>query len=94
MNTVSKGNSLTLMEGMASECACIGINGGTSLINNGINGILCDIDQVSDAITVLSERPDLRTSLGAAARKHIIENYSFSKWEEKWKNIIEESDNG
>jgi len=90
MNTVSKGNSLTLMEGMASECACIGIDGGTTLISDGKNGILCKLDELATSIKILAERPDLRKSLGKQARADMITRYSVSEWEKNWIDIIGE----
>jgi len=89
-NLASKGNSLTMMEGMASECACIGIDGGTTLIEHGVNGILCqpNVKDISDAIKALIKDEELRNRLGVAARESAIANHSVSLWKEKWADII------
>lgn len=90
MNTVSKGNSLTLMEGMASGCACVGIRDGTTLIEDGKNGILCNVDEIAEAVSILAERPDLRKSLGERARIDMIAKHSVKKWEQNWIEVIGE----
>lgn len=90
MNTVSKGNSLTLMEGMASECACIGIDGGTTLIDNGENGVLCKIDEIAKTIKNLTENPTLCKFTGKQARLDMISRHSVAKWENEWIEVIGE----
>ena len=87
-NLSSKGNSLTLMEGMSSECACVGIEGGTTLINDGENGVLCKTDEIAEAIKILVERPSLRESLGKQARLDVIAGHSVSGWKKKWIDVI------
>ena len=90
MNLISRGNSLALMEGMASECACIGINGGTTLINDCINGILCQPEQILASIKRLAGNCTLRKELGKQARLDMIAGHSPAVWERKWINLIGE----
>ena len=90
INTFSRGNSLTLLEGMASECACIGIEGNNTLIEDGENGLLCqaNADSISMAIIKLMNDFDLRKRLGAQARRDMIKNHSVDEWEKKWIKIL------
>jgi len=90
LNTVSKGNSLTLMEGMASGCACIGVDGGTTLIENDINGLLCraTADDIASKINLLINDKKLRDRLGTRAREDIIRDHGEKEWREKWTKVI------
>ena len=92
LNTVSKGNSLTLMEGMASGCACIGVKGGTTLIRDNENGLLCDgtPEDITEKIMILVNDTILRGKLGFNAREDIIRDHSRKEWREKWLNLINE----
>ena len=89
-NLYSRGNSLTLMEGMSSECACVGINGGTTLIEDGISGSLCEpkVDDVVDKIKRLMADSELRSILGKQSRKDIMREHNKEKWEREWMNVI------
>jgi len=87
-NLSSKGNSLTLMEGMSSGCACIGIEGGTTLIEHGINGVLCSPDDISENIKMLIANEELRNGLGARARKDVICRHGANEWKGKWIDVI------
>jgi len=90
MNTSSRGNSLTLMEGMASKCACVGIDGGTTLITNMEDGLLCDAtpESIANSIMLLMSNDELRSFLGKNAREKIIKDHSRIEWKEKWINLI------
>jgi len=90
INTASRGNSLTLMESMASGCACIGIENNNTLIRDGINGILCQPNEesISNAINKLIQDDALREKLGKQARIDIIRKYPFSKWHRKWCKVL------
>ena len=90
VNTFSRGNSLTLMEGMSSECACIGVEGNNTLIEDGINGLLCqsNAESISAAIRKLMHDKGLRQRLGKQARQDMIANHSVDKWEREWIKIL------
>ena len=96
LNTVSKGNSLTLMEGMASECACIGVAGGTTLITNNKDGLLCCAtpESIAEKIMLLAGDEGLRKRLGSSARKEMIRSHSEKEWKEKWTNVIKVNKGG
>ena len=90
INTASRGNSLTLFEGMASGCACIGVEGNNTLIEDSVNGLSCspNADGISATIERLMMDEKLRERLGARARQDMIENYSVGEWEKKWTKIL------
>ena len=90
LNLRSRGNSLTMMEGMACECACVGIEGNTTLLVDGDNGVLCEpnADSLVGAIARLVAEEDLRLSLGKRARADMAERYSLSDWRDKWTKIL------
>ena len=89
-NLFSRGNSLTLMEGMSSGCACVGITGGTTLIKNDVNGLLCEPDakDIVDKIKRLMADSELRSRLGCQSRKDIIRDHNKEKWEREWTSVI------
>jgi len=90
VNTFSRGNSLTLLEGMASGCACIGIEGNNTLIEDDVNGLLCQPNEesISGAIRRLMNSKYLRQRLGEQARLDMIEDHSVNKWEEEWIKVL------
>jgi len=93
LNIHSRGNSLTMMEGMACECACVGIRGNTTLIEDGKNGVLCEptSDSLVEAISGLVQDEEKRLSLGKQARADMMKTHSKQGWREKWTKIIEQT---
>ena len=48
--------------------------------------------QVSEALMIMHEYGlENRRKLGIAGRKHVLENYSFEKFAEQWKKILEDT---
>lgn len=89
LNIDCRGDSLTTMEAMSCECACIGIFGGTTIIEDGVTGLLCkSVSDVVECIGRLTNSPDMVSRLGAAARKLILSRFSKSAWEKEWKAAI------
>jgi len=90
-NLSSRGNSLALMEGMSSGCACVGINGGTTLIEDGVNGLLCEpnVKDIVYKIKRLTNGEELRSRLGEQSRKDVIRGHNKEKWEKQWVDLID-----
>ena len=90
-NLINRANNLTLIEGMSSSCACLGIRGGTTIIDDGVNGLLCepDIDDIVDKIITLINDEELRAKLGRQGRKDIIRDHGREEWAAAWTRVIE-----
>lgn len=85
--SVSEGNPKVLLEGMSCGLPCLGsdISSIKEIINDGLNGILCqtDAESIHQGLVKLLENADLRKQLGINARKTIMERFSFEKIIEK-----------
>ncbi|MDO8488872.1 MAG: glycosyltransferase family 4 protein, partial [Candidatus Omnitrophota bacterium] len=84
MPSLQEGLGLALMEAMAQGLAVIGsrVGGIKTLIQDAVNGLLvepADVEGLTAAITRLLDDSNLRRSLGASARKFIIDNFSKEK---------------
>ena len=68
---------------MSLGCAVIGANspGIRNIIQNGVNGILCQTDSESmiKKISYLLANPQIRLSIGSKARESAIKRYSLKK---------------
>ncbi|RKZ41720.1 MAG: colanic acid biosynthesis glycosyltransferase WcaL [Gammaproteobacteria bacterium] len=89
----AEGLPIVLMEAMAMEIPCITthITGIPELITSGKNGILVaasDIEALSDAISLLINKPDLRHQIGQAGRQRILEGYELQKNTESLADIF------
>ncbi|MDD5617974.1 MAG: glycosyltransferase family 4 protein, partial [Candidatus Omnitrophica bacterium] len=73
-----EGNPKSLLEAMSCGKAVIGTNvdGIKEIIKHKENGLLCEpnVDSIASAILYLSDKPQLRRSLGENARKYVAEN--------------------
>jgi len=78
-----EGHPKTLIEAMSCGSAIIGANspGIKNIINNEINGILCDTDpdSIMERISYLLKNPKKRISIGKKARDDAINRYSLDK---------------
>jgi colanic acid/amylovoran biosynthesis glycosyltransferase len=77
-----EGLPVALMEAMASELPCVAprIAGIPELIIDGLNGLLfnpANCEDLTRALRVLVCDPDLRLSMGKAARSQVIRNYNL-----------------
>jgi hypothetical protein len=76
-----EGHPKSLLEAMACGAAVIGADspGIREIIRHGETGYLCGTDAASirSAITELISNPAMASSLGTAARRYIVENYSL-----------------
>lgn len=73
-----------LLEAMASECAVVAsdIGGVRPLIDDGSSGFLFEMDnrsEFTEKFMALEASENLRAQFGKAARKKIVDNFSFEK---------------
>ncbi|MET0066113.1 MAG: glycosyltransferase family 4 protein [Candidatus Thiodiazotropha sp.] len=82
-------NSIVLLEAMSSCLPIVAnrVGDAVHIIDNNINGVLTDPEQptvMADELQALIEDPDKRGSLGQAAGKKYLENYTISKMIEEY----------
>ncbi len=82
--SLQEGLGLSLMEAMASGCACVAsdIGGLSELISEAENGLLSgsrDVSSIKQKIEVLLEDPGFREALGGEARKRAFERFDIKK---------------
>jgi len=91
----SEGTSLSLLEAMAGGCAVIAtdVGGITNIILNGYNGIIIKPSKIElkNAIEKLICNIQLRNKLINNAISTVSEAFSYEIWEQKWKEVIEQS---
>ena len=89
-----EGMPKTLLEAMACGLACIGtdVDGINELIEDGVNGVLCDthFQGIANAVTFLMRNPERRKCLGNAAREYVMRNYSVCNVAQKELRIYEQ----
>ena len=91
-----EGNPKTLLESMACGNAIIGTNvtGINNIIVSKENGLLCEKneEEIREAIIYLMKNPDVRKTLGNAAREKILKENSIQKFVDKefliYKNLL------
>ena len=90
----SEGTSLSLLEAMAAGCAVISTNVGgmTNIILDGFNGLMIRpvAHELQKAIEKLLNETELRVRLAENARKTVEVSFSFEKWKEAWKHVLDE----
>jgi glycosyltransferase involved in cell wall biosynthesis len=79
---------LVVLEAMAMEkpVVCSRIGSFYEIIEDGINGVLCnqnDVDDISNQIIKLLSDRDLQTSIGQNARRTVLDNFSLEKTSEE-----------
>jgi glycosyltransferase involved in cell wall biosynthesis len=78
-----EGHPKTLLEAMSCGMACIGTNveGIREEIDHGRTGWVCEPDgeSIACAIGTLLDDRELRCTLGEAARRHIVDNFTLDK---------------
>jgi glycosyltransferase involved in cell wall biosynthesis len=89
----SEGLSNALMEAMASGCACVAsdVGGNRFLIQNGITGFLFpvgDREALAAHVRRLINDPSKRQTLGEAARKRIVEHFSWEVVSKMYENLF------
>jgi glycosyltransferase involved in cell wall biosynthesis len=90
-----EGCPIALLEAMACAKACVAteVPGSRDVIVNGANGLLVrpeDVDSLAQALGVLASSTELRRSLGAAARRRILENYTLDREVRQYQELYSE----
>lgn len=94
LSSIQEGFVLSLLEAMASGCACVSTNckhGPSDMITNGENGFLVnvgDVPALADRIAQLIENESLRQYLSNNAQTSTQQNYSVEKIMEKWISLF------
>jgi glycosyltransferase involved in cell wall biosynthesis len=89
-----EGFGLTAVEAMACSKPVVAsrVDGLAEIINDGVTGILVPSEQpshlASSLITLLKDK-EYRQKIGVTSRKHVEENYSYSKFRERSQVIYE-----
>jgi phosphatidylinositol alpha-1,6-mannosyltransferase len=94
--SAKEGFGIVFLEAMAFAKPCIGGNtGGTpEIIVEGETGYLTawdDTHTIAEAMNRLLSDPDLRTQLGAAAKKRLDQSFTFSIFAQRMAELIDES---
>ena len=89
-NMVARGNSLVLLEAMASGKACIAFDRVQDAITDREDGLTAkkDVADVHCKILELINNKQLRKRLGARARETILDRYSIDSWKSRWSDIL------
>jgi glycosyltransferase involved in cell wall biosynthesis len=80
----AEGIPVVLMEAMSMEIPCVStwITGVPELIRDGVDGLLVtpsSTDSLAEALRRLVDDPALRSRLGSAARRRVMESYDLSR---------------
>jgi GalNAc-alpha-(1->4)-GalNAc-alpha-(1->3)-diNAcBac-PP-undecaprenol alpha-1,4-N-acetyl-D-galactosaminyltransferase len=81
-----------LLEAMAMGCACISTNfqGSNEIIDDGVSGLLCDLEQgdsMSLTLQKLIKSPEIRVKFSLSATQ-VKENYSIKNHLRQWEEIF------
>lgn len=67
----------------------VGMN--LSMVEHGRTGFIAETpEQWAEAISRLAGDPELRTAMGAEARRRVCEQYSVGAWEERFVQVVEQ----
>jgi len=92
LSTHTEGISISLLEAMAVENACVAtdVGGNSEIIKNGFNGELVaenDVNGLSSVLNKLIVEENYASKLAVQARKDVLKNFSLKKMTEKYENI-------
>ncbi len=95
LSSLSEGTSLTLLEAMSSGLPVVAtaVGGNKTIINDGENGFLVDINDVNsyaDKLEKLVKYPQLRAEIGGKARSDIIARWSLKRMVDGYQKLYEE----
>ena len=88
----SEGTSLSVAEAMGSGCAIVAtsVGGITNMIIDGFNGVLVAPDSGSlyDGLESVITNKEFRQRLSKRAYETAANAFCFSRWKEKWENVL------
>jgi glycosyltransferase involved in cell wall biosynthesis len=92
MTSEFEGLPLALLEAMSCECAVVATNAGgiNEVVNDGINGSIVDVDQwagLTSKVQFLLDHPDVRVSMGQAARDRVVHHFSIYQMTKQLENL-------
>jgi L-malate glycosyltransferase len=92
MTSEFEGLPLALLEAMSCECAVVATNAGgiNEVVNDGINGSIVDVDQwagLTSKVQFLLDHPDVRVSMGQAARDRVVYHFSIYQMTKQLENL-------
>lgn len=92
--SVIEGLSNSIMEALSYSLPVVATNVGDNsyLVKEGVNGYLTnvkDVVTIADKLEILIRDAELRKVFGEAGKRHISENFSVSKFVEKYVELIE-----
>ena len=89
----SEGTSLSLLEAMSAQCAvvCSNVGGMTNVVIDGYNGLMISPreEELYEAIIRLIKDGDLRKRLAFNAYQTVRAGFSYEKWRESWKRLLQ-----
>lgn len=93
LSTHYEGMPLALIEGMAAGCAVVGsaVPGVREVIADGVDGLLvpeADADALADALQRVLRDPQFGASLGEAARRSAMEQYSRELMNQRYEALF------
>lgn len=91
----SEGTSLSLLEAMSAQCACIctDVGGMTNIVIDGFNGLIVDAgnaEQLYRAMRILVDDAQLRKRIAKNGYETVKQGFSNEKWRTSWKKVLEE----
>lgn len=90
-----EGTSNSIMEAMNADLpvVCTNVGDNNRLVEDNKNGFLCkirDFKELAVDIKKLLENPKLRSKMGFAGKKHLLEDYSIDKFRRSYMKLIDE----
>jgi glycosyltransferase involved in cell wall biosynthesis len=90
--SLKEGMSNTLLEAMASGLPVVAtrVGGNSELVEEGRSGWLFapgNAEQLADQLALLANDEASRRQLGAAARRRVLEQFSFDRMLEQYRNL-------
>lgn len=92
LSSLSEGNSVTLLEAMATRLPIVATSvGGTpKVVDHGRNGLLCqrqDVAGLTQNLLLLLRDPDLRRRMGEAGRNRLLQHFNQKAMHDHYANL-------
>lgn len=89
----SEGTSLSLLEAMASGCACVctNVGGMTNIVLDHFNGLMIspNDEDLYNALKKLVLDSDLRNTISQNAYETVSSTFGLENWKESWRRILQ-----